>query len=522
MPENTESTAPLMSPTRISDIVQLWAARLHDHPAIVEASGCWTYGQLNSLIDKTRDWLVNLDVRPGDRVMLVCENCREFVVILFALSGLDAWPVLVNAHLSAREVDEIRDHSGARRIIYTISVSPHAEEHAKRHRAVKSELMGFGSVAVGPLNEETEPEPINDDLSDRVAALIYTSGTTGRPKGVMLTHRNLLFMAEGSAHLRSLIPGDRLYGVLPMSHAVGLSVVLLGSLFAGATLYITPRFDPITARVALEKDQLTILLGTPAMFNQLLQYAKLRKITSLKFPALRTISSSGGPLHLSTKIDIENLFGMVLHNGYGITECSPTIAVTRIQFPRKDTSIGIVFPGVEIRLIGSDGKQVAGSEAGELWIRGPNIMKGYYRAPEETAEAVNSEGWFNSRDLARMEDGNLFIVGRTKDLIVHRGFNVYPAEVEVVLNAHPEIVQSAVVGRSAGGDEEVVAFIQPVVDSKLTVADVAEYAACNLAPYKRPSHILFVSAMPMTPTGKIIKGQLAEMAKVTANTVFAR
>jgi acyl-CoA synthetase (AMP-forming)/AMP-acid ligase II len=297
-----------------------------------------------------------------------------------------------------------------------------------------------------------------------------------------------------------------------MSHAVGLSVVLLGSLTAGASLYLTPRFDPMAARVALEKDQLTLLLGTPAIFNQLLRYAELRKVSSLKFSALRIISSSGAPLDAATKSDIESLFGMVLHNGYGVTECSPTIALTRPEAPRTDTSIGAVFPGVEIKLIGSDGQTAPAGEIGELCVRGPNIMKGYYRAPEETAAAVDAEGWFNTRDLARLEDGNLFIVGRTKDLIVHRGFNVYPAEVEAVLNAHPAVVQSAIVGRSINGDEEVVAFVQPVPDSPLTVDELSEHAALHLAQYKRPTQIVLVSTMPLTPTGKVMKGQLREIA----------
>ncbi len=144
-------------------------------------------------------------------------------------------------------------------------------------------------------------------------------------------------------------------------------------------------------------------------------------------------------------------------------------------------------------------------------MRGPNIMKGYYRAPEETAAAIDTEGWFNTRDLARLDEGNLIIVGRTKDLIVHRGFNVYPAEVESVLNAHPAVAQSAVIGRSVGGDEEVVAFVQPLPDSSLTAADLAEYAALHLAQYKRPSRILLVPSMPLTPTGKVIKGELVKL-----------
>jgi long-chain acyl-CoA synthetase len=500
-------------PDRICDIIKPWVERFPDHPALVESGGSWSYRQLDDVVVGTQDWLRCQGVRPGDRVMIVSENCRAFVAILLASAGIDAWPVLVNARLSPREIDEIQKHCGARRVLYTIGASPNAADHAKRQGAMVEERDGLGSIGIGRLAKDVEPEPLDTNVTERVAALIYTSGTTGLPKGVMLSHRNLLFMAEGSARVRSVSPQDRVYGALPISHAVGLSVVLLGSLIAGASVHLTARFDPMAARVTLEKDRLTLLLGTPAIFNQLLQYAKLRKISSLKFAALRIISSSGAPLDSATKSGIESLFGMVLHNGYGVTECSPTIALTRPELPRTDTSIGAAFPGVDVKLVGSDGNAAPAGEVGELRVRGPNIMKGYYRAPEETAAAVDAEGWFNTRDLARLEDGNLFIVGRTKDLIVHRGFNVYPAEVEAVLNAHPAVVQSAVVGRSVQGDEEVVAFVQSSPGSPLTADELADYAALHLAQYKRPSQVILVSAMPLTPTGKIIKGELEKLAE---------
>jgi acyl-CoA synthetase (AMP-forming)/AMP-acid ligase II len=445
--------------------------------------------------------------------MIVCENCRAFVAILLALAGLDAWPVLVNARLSAREVDEIRDHCGARRVIYTTSVSPHAREHAKRHGAVIQEVTGLGSITIGSLNESVQPEPIDTDVTQRVTALIYTSGTTGLPKGVMLTHRNLLFVAAVSARIRSLSPDDRLYGVLPMSHAVGLSVVLLGSLLSGATLYLASRFDPVAALAMLEKERLTVVLGAPGMFSLLADYAKLKGLKSLKFPALRIISSSGAPLQPVVKSQVESLFGMVLHNGYGVTECSPNISQAKVGEHRTDTSVGQVLPGVEVQLVGPDRKPVADGEVGELWVRGPNVMKGYYHAPEETAAAINSEGWFNTRDLARLEDGSLFIVGRTKELIVRFGENVYPAEIEAVLNAHPAVVCSAVIGRSVEGTEggeEVVAFVQLAPSSPTSETEIAQYAAQHLAPYKRPSQILFVSSMPRTLTGKVIKDELVK------------
>jgi acyl-CoA synthetase (AMP-forming)/AMP-acid ligase II len=446
----------------------------------------------------------------------VCENCRAFVAILLAIAGIDAWPALVSARLSAKEVDAIRDHCGARRVLYTTSVSLQAREHAKRHGAVTQDVANLGSIAVGPLNEKVEPEPLDDEIQQRVAALIYTSGTTGLPKGVMLTHRNLLFVASVSARIRSLSPNDHLYGVLPMSHAVGLSIVLLGSLVSGATLFLASRFDPVATLATLEKEKLTVVLGAPGMFSLLADYAKLKGLQSFKFPALRIISSSGAPLQPTVKTQVENLFGMVLHNGYGVTECSPNIAQAVVGQRRTDTSVGRVLPGVEVQLVGSDQKPVADGEVGELWVRGPNVMKGYYHAPEETAAAINPEGWFNTRDLARLDDGYLFIVGRSKELIIRFGENVYPAEVEAVLNAHPAVVRSAVIGRPVGGaegGEEVVAFVQLAPESPISEADLAQHAAQHLAPYKRPSQILLVPSMPLTPTGKVIKGELVKMAQ---------
>ncbi|MGB8782025.1 MAG: AMP-binding protein [Terriglobales bacterium] len=501
-------------PDRICDVIAAWSERSPDRPALVEPSGSWSYRQLASVVSDTQRWLLDLDVRPGDRVMIVGENCRAFVAILLTLAGLDAWPVLVSARLSAREVDQIREHCGARRLIYTTGVSVQAREHAKRHGATIQETTPVGPIAVGPLNESVEPEAVASSAPQRVGALIYTSGTTGLPKGVMLTHWNLLFVASVSAKIRSLTPADRLYGVLPMSHAVGLSIVLLGSLLSGATLYLASRFDPVAALATLEKEQLTVVLGSPSMFSLLADYAKLKGLNSLKFPGLRIISSSGAPLQPGLKERVESLFGMVLHNGYGVTECSPNISQAVVGERRTDTSVGKILPGVEVKLVGPDQKSVPDGEVGELWVRGPNVMKGYYHSPEETAAAINSEGWFNTRDLARLENGYLFVVGRTKELIVRFGENVYPAEVEAVLNAHPAVVRSAVIGRTVEGTqggEEVIAYVQLAPSSRTSETDLAQHAAQHLSPYKRPSQILLVPSMPLTPTGKVIKGELAKL-----------
>jgi long-chain acyl-CoA synthetase len=504
-------------PERICDVIKPWSELSPERPALVEASGTWTYRQLAAALSDTQKWLLDSGVRPGDRVMIVCENCRALVAILLALAAIGAWPVLVNSRLSAREIDEIRAHSGARRVIYTTTVSPQAREHAKRHGAAVQEAAGLGPIAIGSLNEAVEPEPVDTEPAQRVAALIYTSGTTGLPKGVMLTHRNLLFVAEVSAKIRSLTPDDRLYGVLPITHAVGLSVVLLGCLLSGATLYLASRFDPVAALATLEKERLTVMLGAPSMFSLIADYAKLKGMGSLNFPALRIISSSGAPLQPVLKSQVESLFGTILYNGYGITECSPNISQAVVGERRTDTSVGAILPGVEVQLVGPDGKPVPDGEVGELWVRGPNIMKGYYRAPEETAAAVNSEGWFNTRDLVRLENGYLFIIGRTKELIIRFGENVYPAEVEAVLNSHHAVARSAVIGRTVeGAGEEVIAYVQLAPSATASESDLAQYAAQHLAPYKRPSQIFLVQSMPLTPTGKIAKAELANIAPVAS------
>jgi long-chain acyl-CoA synthetase len=510
MSETKRAQTSEAKPSLVSEVWKPWARRSPERVVLRDSNSSWNYFQLQSAVTKAEEFLKSAGIRPGDRVVLVCENSREFVVLFFALNGIQAWPALMNARLSARELEQIREHSGARRVLYTSAASPQAKKHAKQNGAEMHTIENVGEIAMGPLNETVQPEVLETDPCENVAALMYTSGTTGQPKGVMLTHRNLLFMASRSAGIRSLGPEDRLLGILPMSHAVGLAVVLLGTLIAGGSVYLSSRFDPAAILAALEKEEITILMGAPSMFALIAEFAKLKKTGQLKFPKLRVITSSGAPLHPTIKAATERLFGMVLGNGYGITECSPTVALTRIDTPRQDTSVGKVFPEVEIRLVGQDGNDVSSGEVGELWVRGPNIMKGYYRAPEETAAAINAEGWFNTHDLARMEDEHLFIVGRTKEMIVRFGFNVYPTEIEAILNACPGVAHSAVIGKTVGIEEEVIAFVRLSPGSTTTTEHIAQHAAKNLAPYKHPTRIIVVDEMPTTPTGKVSKDQLAK------------
>ena len=514
-------------PERISGIVRRWSALAPDAPALHDGRRHWTYAQLAAAVDQTSKLLRQLGVRAGDRLMAVGENCVAQVVLTFAAADIDAWIVHVNGRLSAREVDQILDHSGARRVIYTSAPSaasspssPETASHGLRHGA-ETARPPFDACEwmIGALNAGSAPEPSHAASERQVAALIYTTGTTGNPKGVMLTHRNLLFIAAISSTLRGLTPDDRAYGVLPITHVYGLASVMLGTLYAGACLYLCPRFTPEALVKAIRDDRLTILQGVPAMYARLLE--KLGPGDDGRPPLLenqlRFAYAGGSPLSPTLKTQVERLLGVALHNGYGMTETSPTVSQTRLDQPRGDASVGMAIPGVEVRVVDAAGADVAPGADGELWVRGPNIMLGYYREPEMTAAAMRPGGWINTGDMARQDaDGALFIVGRTKELIIRSGFNVYPLEVETVLNAHPAVTQAAVVGRNSSdgdGNEEVVAFVELDPRHRVSTEELQQYLAGRLSPYKCPSEIITMQTLPAATTGKILKGQLRQLAQ---------
>jgi acyl-CoA synthetase (AMP-forming)/AMP-acid ligase II len=259
-------------PDRISDVIRPFARQSPDHPALVQGDIAWTYGDLAAIVARTAITLADYGVRPGDRVMIVSENSLALAAILLATSEIDAWSVVVNPRLSEREIDLIRDHSGARRVFYTVEVSDNARQHANRHSAAIAALDALGTLGIGPLNEQTLPEPVERDRTRQVAALLYTSGTTGNPKGVMLTHRNVLFSAKVVGLQRGVTPADKAYCVLPMSHIVGYSAILIVSLTFGCTVQLVPRYDPAALATAIADNGITLLFGVPATYQRLLEY----------------------------------------------------------------------------------------------------------------------------------------------------------------------------------------------------------------------------------------------------------
>lgn len=497
-------------PDRIHNVYEPFSRATPDRPALAEGATVWTYAQLAERVEATARDLSEIGVRRGDRVVLVSENCISLACLLFACSRMGAWGIVANPRLSPRELDQIREHSGSRITLFTADVSAEAAAHAARCGAVSLVLAALTGIKGTAYRPDVDVEPEAADPKREVAVLIYTSGTTGVPKGVMLSHRNLLVSCRVTGELRRLTRKDEVYVVLPVSHIVGISL-LISTLLYGATVRFAAKYDP-AALVEAIRGGITMFNGVPATFQRLLDYAAASG-APIPRGRLRLISVAGAPLDPALKVRVEKAMDLPLLNAYGITECSPGISGVRMDNPRDDNSVGYILPDVEARVVGPDGRRVAPGEVGELHVRGENVMLGYYRAPDLTAKAIDPEGWFNTGDLVRFDGDAMFVVGRTKEMIIRSGFNVYPAEVEAVLAQHPAVALSAVVGRPVDGNEEIVAFVQLRHGAQATAADLAAHCAAELTAYKRPTEIRIVEALPSTSTGKILKHKLAETAR---------
>lgn len=461
--------------------------------AVSDALGArLTYG---ALCDAAADLAARLradGVRGGDRVMVVGENLAPFVVAVLAVSRVDGWLVPVNARMRPAEVAAVAEHSGARCLLFTTgsdAAAAHAQDWGARELCEGLAATAVRAAAV----EAVEPSP-----DERVAALLYTTGTTSRPKGVMLTHRNLTWNARISAGLRGMTADDINLGVLPGAHVFGFSSVMLASLYAGAQVHLLPRFSPDTVLAAFA-DGASVFCGVPQMFERLLRALEAGG-TPVVAPRLKYLSAGGAPLDPDWKARTEAVFGVPLNNGYGLTETSPSAAATDYRNPPADTSVGGAVPETTLTIDAPNAEGV-----GELLIRSPGVMKGYYRDDEATRAALLPDGTFRSGDLARVDaSGALYIVGRTKEMIVRSGFNVYPPEIEAMMTRLDGVAQAAVVGRPAGADEEIVAFYT----GRATPAAVWDWLRGQLVAYKVPQHIIGVDAFPTAATGKILKHTL--------------
>ncbi|MGE0736296.1 MAG: class I adenylate-forming enzyme family protein [Alphaproteobacteria bacterium] len=499
-------------PHRLHQIPERWAVRQPDAPALFEPDGArMSYAEFWAAIRSTGSWLAELGVRGGDRLMIVNENGFAASVLFHAASVLDAWPMLVNARLSDREIDEIRRHAEPRRTVYTTRVSPEAVAHARRHDAQQTRLPYGETVALSAL-AAVQPEQVHADSAKQVGGLVYTSGTTGAPKGVMLSHRALAYVASTPGAQKPIAPDDKFYGALPVSHIFGLSSTLLRALYGGGSVLCVPRFSAESLDRALRHEAVTILQAVPQMYAKLIEYFDA---TGLKpsAPHLRVMTVGGAMLDSDLKQKVEKLFGLTLINGWGMTEFASTVSRSTLDDKGAACPAGNVLPGIEVKTVDDKGRALPLGEAGELWLRGPNAMLGYYRNPTATAEVLTADGWYKTGDLGYVGDnGKLYILDRTRELIIRSGFNVYPAEVEAVLASHPSVTLAAVVGRASAGNEEVIAFVQLAPGAAPREAELIEFAAAQLAPYKRPARVIALEQLPAAATGKILKRHLKTMA----------
>ncbi len=475
-------------------------------PALVEPDGlCLTYGALRAAVAEAAEALREAGVAPGDRVMLIAENSAAVAIIALATSRLRAWFVPVNARLTAAELAGLSAHAEPRMTLYTMA-APAARAHAERDGAESAGRLGALGLAARPA--PSKPERVAEDPAAQVAALVYTSGTTGQPKGVMLSHRSLVWNAQIAAEMRGLGPQDQLLLAIPATHIMALATGLLAGLQAGASVRLMARFSVEGVLEGLAQGA-SVLSVVPQVYRQIL--ARLEGVPP-QAPQLRQLGCGGAPLDSALKAQVEAVFGLPLHNGYGMTEAGPGIASTTQGPLRADGSVGYPFPGLALRL---DRPDAAG--VGELLVRGPGVMLGYYRAPGLTAEALTEDGFLRTGDLVRQDpDGALHLVGRAKELIIRSGFNVYPVEVESVLLSCPGVLQAAVTGRPTDENEEVLAFVTLAPGTE--AASVSDWLNARLAPYKRPQHLVVVEAMPMTAAGKIRKAELVALALPSAGS----
>ncbi len=473
-------------------------------PAVIDGDGRdvdWAaYARLSQVY---ADLMMQEGVGSGDRVLVVAENCLTVAVAIFAASRIGAWAVPVNARMAPQELDRIVTHADPAMVLFTSGASTEAAAHAERFEARPMEA-GTGPIHV--LRRDGTSPDVTADGTEGVAVLLYTTGTTGDPKGVMLSHGNLLYAAQASSELRNLAPGDRVYGALPLTHVFGLASMLMAAAYAGATVQLAARFSPAALYQAL-REGITVLPAVPQMHALLMAYAAEYGHERLENAALRYVSSGAAPLDPAWKRKAEGFYGIALQNGYGMTESTAGVSGTRNAMGLADISVGPALPGVEIALDESVGGEPG---VGEVLTRGPHVMKGYFRNPSETAKAVSAEGWLRTGDLGKIDENrHLHIVGRCKELIIRGGFNVYPPEVEAALNDHPAVVQSAVIGRRGeGGNEDILAFVQVTQTGAVEVAELREFVSGRLSNYKRPSVILLVGALPASASGKILKHKL--------------
>ncbi|WP_433748739.1 fatty acid--CoA ligase family protein [Falsibacillus pallidus] len=504
---------------RLSESAAAHAAK----PAYYFLDQATSYGELDGAVTKFASGLESLGVTKGDHIALLLGNSPHFIIAFYGAMRLGATVIPINPIYTQDEIGYILNNGDVKAVVALDLMVPLVgkvegllpkvenyiicptkqdsaiEEAVAAHPKMKSfsEVLETGSISFkGPELDE-----------DDVAVILYTSGTTGRPKGAMLTHKNLYSNARDTGSYLKMNEDDRVITTLPMFHVFCMTVVLNAPLISGATLLITPKFSPADIFRITEKYQATVFAGVPTMYNFLYQFPEADP-SSLK--TLRLCISGGASLPVALLKNFEQKFKVVISEGYGLSEASPVTCFNPLDRPRKPGSIGTSIMNIKNKVVNELGEEVPVGEVGELVVQGPNVMKGYYKMPEET-EAALRDGWLYTGDLAKMdEEGYFYIVDRKKDMVIVGGFNVYPREVEEVLYGHPDIVEAAVIGVPDPNQGEAVKCFVVSTNKDLTEEQVADYCRQHLAKYKLPSSIEFIDELPKNTTGKILRRALKD------------
>ncbi|HET7046979.1 MAG TPA: long-chain fatty acid--CoA ligase [Solirubrobacteraceae bacterium] len=475
-----------------------------DRPAIKLDDHGLTYVQLDQAASRVAGMLRAQGVEPGDRVAVQLPTVPYFPIVFYGALRLGAVVVPLNPLLKNREVSYHLSDSVARVIVAWHEVS----EAARRG----SEEAGVECLAVVPgeferLLGEADPVPeIVPRADDDTAVIIYTSGTTGTPKGAMLTNTNLAATARTARDICDIGPGDVTLATLPLFHVFGMSSVMNAALVGRAMLTMVPRFEPGKVLEVMQRDRATLFGGVPTMFTALLHHPDRERFD---ISSLKVCVSGGASLPVEVLRGFDAAFGCHVLEGYGLSETTGMATFNTPDRERKPGSIGVPIGGTVIRVVDDDDRDVPRGDPGELAMRGPFVMKGYWNRDDATKQVMR-DGWFHTGDIAQFDDdGYLFIVDRKKDLIIRGGYNVYPRELEEVMYEHPAVREAAVVGiphQSLG--EEVGAAVALKPGAEVTPGELRLFMKERVAAYKYPRVIWLVDELPKGPTGKILKREI--------------
>lgn len=488
-----------LADSRIVNLVSVLLRHGESRPdavAIVDGETVLTFGELQDLAARTAGSFKQLGVSPGDRIALAASNDTSFVAgYLGALwCGAVAVPVNPSSPMVAHRAE-------LERVGAAVLVVGLGGEH----------LMELpGAVAAAALPEAPPMAGPVERADDDLAVLLFTSGTAGAPRAAMLSHGNLaanIGQVQSHPGLR-VSPDDTGLATLPFFHVFGLNVALGVALAGGVRSVLVPEFDAQRVVELTREHHATILAGVPAMFDALLELPDSLAPADA-FRSIRLAVAGAAQLSEGVARRFQERFDVTIYEGYGLTEAAPIVATTAVDRRPRWGSIGPALPGVEVRLVDTDGADVTVGDAGEIWVRGPNVFRGYWDDPAATARVLR-DGWLRTGDVAVSDDdGFLSLVDRLKDLIIVSGFNVYPAEVEEVLLEHPDVEDAAVIGvANDRTGEAVAAFVVPVAGRHVTLASVRDHVARRLARYKVPTSLELLEQLPRNQGGKLVRREL--------------